>query len=114
MDCTMNISGAGNRTLFARVSRLTRWGAPRLPLLLIGFLLPAGSWVQQPAEPVDISPIDGEMYYFINQLSGLQMDLDKDSISSGASILQQSRSFTSLSQRWALTELSTGVWAISN
>src|SRR5580698_5757871 len=57
---------------------------------------------QQPSEPVDISPIDGEVYSIVNQLSGLQVDLNDNSTSAGAGIVQELRSFTSLSQRWAL------------
>ena len=82
--------------------------------LLPAFLLPLVLCAQQPAEPVDNSPIDGESYTFINQLSGLQMDLDHGSSAAGGAIVQQSRSFTSLSQRWALTRLAAGGWAITN
>jgi arabinogalactan endo-1,4-beta-galactosidase len=74
--------------------------------------LPANA--QQPTEPVDINPLDGEMYYLVNQLSGMQMDLDSSSTTAGASIVQNNRSFTSLSQRWAFTKLPGGQWAISN
>ncbi len=61
--------------------------------------------VVQPLEPVDPSPINGEMYYFINQLSGLQMDLNNSSTTPGDNILVNSRSFSSLGQRWAFTEV---------
>ena len=69
---------------------------------------------QQPAEPTDISPINGEVYYLINQLSGTQADLNSGSTTAGAALLQQPRSFTSLTQRWALTRLSANLWAITN
>jgi arabinogalactan endo-1,4-beta-galactosidase len=69
---------------------------------------------QQPAEPVDPSPIDGEMYAFINQLSGLQMDLKNGSTTSGDPILQEPTSYTSVSQRWATTRMPDGNWKISN
>jgi arabinogalactan endo-1,4-beta-galactosidase len=59
--------------------------------------------VVQPPEPIDPSPINGEIYYFINELSGLQMDLNNNSTAPGARILVTTRSFTNLSQRWALT-----------
>jgi len=62
----------------------------------------------QPAEPLDPTPIDGETYYVINQLSGLQVDLD------AVRVVQQSRSFTSLSQRWAFSQLAGGYWQIVN
>jgi arabinogalactan endo-1,4-beta-galactosidase len=74
---------------------------------------------QQPAEPTDISPIDGDVYYLVNQLSGLQTDLNNNSTSAGAHIVQQPRTFTSPSQRWAFTALPggsspAGSWQISN
>jgi arabinogalactan endo-1,4-beta-galactosidase len=67
-----------------------------------------------PVEPVDPSPINGETYYLINQLSGLQVDLDGGSITPGQPVVIQNRSFTSLTQRWAFTHLPGGDWAISN
>jgi arabinogalactan endo-1,4-beta-galactosidase len=69
---------------------------------------------QQPAEPVDISPINGEVYFLINQLSGMQVDLNNGPTTAGAALLQQPRSFTSLTQRWALTKISGDLWAITN
>ncbi|MFZ0663843.1 MAG: glycosyl hydrolase 53 family protein [Acidobacteriaceae bacterium] len=84
-----------------------------LPLLL-GFPGALLAYAQQPPEPVDASPIDGQAYFVINQQSGMQMDLDNGSTTTGGSILQQNRSFTSLSQRWALTALPSGYWVISN
>jgi arabinogalactan endo-1,4-beta-galactosidase len=110
----MKNSIAENRNRFARHSMPADLPASRLSLLLIGVLLPIVAWAQQPAEPVDINPIDGETYYFINQLSGLQMDLDNGSTTAGASVLIDNRSFTSLTQRWAMTRLSAGSWAISS
>ena len=58
---------------------------------------------QQPPEPTDITPLDGEVYYVVNQLSGLQADLNNNSTTAGDHIVQQQRSFTNLSQRWAFT-----------
>jgi arabinogalactan endo-1,4-beta-galactosidase len=69
---------------------------------------------QQPPEPTDISPIDGEVYYVVNQLSGLQADLDNNSTTAGDPIVQQARTFTNTSQRWAFTSLPGGFWQISN
>jgi len=69
---------------------------------------------QQPAEPTNVTPIDGEAYYILNQLSGLQTDLDNNSTAAGANILQDARSFSNLSQRWAFTQLSNSAWRISN
>jgi arabinogalactan endo-1,4-beta-galactosidase len=69
---------------------------------------------QQPAEPTDITPLNGEVYYVLNQLSGLQADLNNNSTTAGDHILQDQRSFSNLSQRWAFTKLSGGAWRISN
>src|SRR5580658_4243644 len=86
-----------------------------LMALALAFRLSPLACGQQPPEPVDISPINGETYYLINQLSGLQMDLDGGATAAaGASATIATRSFTSLTQRWALTHLPGGSWAISN
>jgi arabinogalactan endo-1,4-beta-galactosidase len=69
---------------------------------------------QQPVEPTDISPINGDVYYVLNQLSGLEADLNNNSTTVGDHIVQQARTFTDLSQRWAFTKLPGGSWQISN
>jgi arabinogalactan endo-1,4-beta-galactosidase len=74
---------------------------------------------QQPAELTDITPINGQVYYVINQLSGLQADLNNNSTTAGADIVQQPRTFTNTSQQWAFTTLPGGSspggsWQISN
>src|SRR5258708_17244876 len=69
---------------------------------------------QQPPQPVDVSPIDGEVDYILNQLSGLKADLNGNSNIPGDHLVQQSRSFTNTSQRWALAKASGGTWQISN
>jgi arabinogalactan endo-1,4-beta-galactosidase len=69
---------------------------------------------QQPAEPTDITSLNGEVYYVLNQLSGLQVDLNNDSTTPGDNLVQEPRSFTSLSQRWAFTNLAGGLSRISN
>jgi hypothetical protein len=69
---------------------------------------------QQPTEPINITPINGDVYYVVNQLSGLQADLNHDSTTSGSQILQQPRTFTDTSQRWAFVTLPSGSWQISN
>jgi arabinogalactan endo-1,4-beta-galactosidase len=69
---------------------------------------------QQPTEPTDISPINGDVYYVLNQLSGLQADLNTNSTTAGDHIVQQTRTFTDPSQRWAFTKLPGGSWQISN
>jgi arabinogalactan endo-1,4-beta-galactosidase len=69
---------------------------------------------QQPTEPINITPINGDVYYVVNQLSGLQADLNHDSTTSGSQILEQPRSFTDTSQRWVFMTLPGGSWQISN
>ena len=69
---------------------------------------------RQPSEPIDITPLDGETYYVLNQLSGLQADLNDNSTAAADHIVQQQPSFTNLSQRWAFTRLSGGFWRIGN
>ena len=54
--------------------------------------------IVQPPEPVDPSPINGEMYYLVNQVSGLQMDLNNNSATPGDNVIVNGRSFTNLSQ----------------
>src|SRR5258708_12932181 len=55
---------------------------------------------QQPPQPVDVSPIDGEVDYILNQLSGLQADLNGNSITPGDHLVHQSRIFTKTHHRW--------------
>jgi len=67
---------------------------------------------QQPREPLDIRPIDGEVYYLINQHSGLQAD---SPVSSGsARVTQETWNFRESSQRWMLARAADGSWAIEN
>jgi arabinogalactan endo-1,4-beta-galactosidase len=73
-----------------------------------------GKTTNPPPQPTDITPINGEVYYVLNQLSGFEADLISNSITPGDHVIQQSRSFTGLSQRWAFTSLSGGSWKISN
>src|SRR5581483_6113875 len=67
---------------------------------------------QQPPEPVDVTPIDGEMYYVINQESGQQVDLATPKVEGGA-IVQKPRDVDP-SQRWAFNRFTDGDWRISN
>jgi arabinogalactan endo-1,4-beta-galactosidase len=80
--------------------------------LILAVLAPAIA--QQPAEPVDITPINGETYYLINQLTGFQADLNGGSVTAGSGTTATVRSFSSLTQRWALTATATASWKISN
>ncbi len=87
---------------------------PILRFFLFTFVVSTSLWAQAPVEPVDTDPINGETYYLINQLSGLQVDLDGGSTTPGQPVVLENRSFTSLTQRWAFTHLPGGDWAISN
>ena len=69
---------------------------------------------QQPPEPTDVVPINGEIAYLLNQLSGQQADLNNNSTTAGDHILQQPRNFTNTSQRWLFTKLAGGPWQIAN
>jgi arabinogalactan endo-1,4-beta-galactosidase len=102
------------RNLYAKPCSLSALMLFRLASALCCLLLCASLLAQQPAEPSNVNPIDGQSYYLINQLSGLQADLNNGSTTAGDSILIQNRSFSSLSQRWAMTALPGAMWAISN
>jgi arabinogalactan endo-1,4-beta-galactosidase len=67
-----------------------------------------------PPQPVDRTPISAAVYYLVNQSSGLQADLVHGSPTPGDHVIQQPRSFTDLSQRWAFTKLAEGAWQIAN
>jgi arabinogalactan endo-1,4-beta-galactosidase len=67
---------------------------------------------QQPREPVDVHPIDGEVYYLINQHSGLQAD--SLASSGSARVTQETWNFRGSSQRWMLARAADGSWAIEN
>lgn len=91
-----------------------RWTRAALCLpSLFSFALVHAQLVQPP-EPVDPSPIDGEVYYLVDQASGLQVDLNNSSTAVGETMVLNTRSFTNLSQRWAFTKTPGGNWKISN
>lgn len=69
---------------------------------------------QQPAEPKSFTPINLDVYYLLNQSHGLQADLNNGSSTAGDYIIVQTRSFTSLSQRWQFTSLTGSLWQIAN
>ena len=69
---------------------------------------------QQPPQPVDITPIDGQTYYILDQLSGLQVDLNNNSTTAGDHLAQQPRTFTNTSQRWTFRVVSGSSWQISD
>jgi hypothetical protein len=55
--------------------------------------------------PTDITPLHGEVYYVLNQLSGLEANLNNNSTTGGDHLVQQQQNSTNLSQRWAFTKL---------
>lgn len=68
---------------------------------------------QQPPQPTDITPISGQPYSILDQLSGFQVDLNNGSTTDGDHLVQNPRTFTDTSQRWVFTV--TGVsWQIAN
>jgi arabinogalactan endo-1,4-beta-galactosidase len=68
---------------------------------------------QQPPEPTDVSPNDGEIYYLVNQLNGLQADATEARDRGRVSV--QPRSFSSTAQRWALQRADrSNRWEIRN
>ncbi len=69
---------------------------------------------QRPAEPTDSTPISLDIYYILNQSDGSQADLNNGSAVTGDHIIVQPHSFTSLSQRWQFTSLTSGIWQIAN
>jgi arabinogalactan endo-1,4-beta-galactosidase len=114
--CRKESSGKAVCRQLPRLNRVASWRIC-LGICCIGILgaqLVQAQAPAQPPEPVDPSPINGETYYFINQLSGLQMDLNGDSTTPGSAVLQNTRSFSDLSQRWATSKMPDGNWKISN
>ncbi len=72
----------------------------------------AGSWyarAQQPAEPVDRSPQDGQSYALMNQATGLQL-----ASIGGYGVGAAPRDLGSLPQRWALARLDDGSWKLAD
>ena len=104
-NVTGTASGAQNNTTSAVTSTEGGSGSTATASLIV-----AGA-SHQPPPPTDITPITGEAYYVLNQLSGLEAN--PNSNSAGDHIVQQPRTFTDLSQRWAFTVFG-GFWQIGN
>ena len=87
---------------------------PRCRLTVLGALVCVATMVraQQPREPLDVRPIDGEVYYLINQHSGLQAD--SPASSGSVRVPQEPWNFRESSQRWMLARAADGSWAIEN
>jgi hypothetical protein len=70
------------------------------------------------AQPTDITPISGEVYYVLNQLSGLQGDLIGFCLDSASSArvtwVVQNPCAATATQRWTLTPVSNGYYTIAN
>lgn len=81
---------------------------------MMSCLLTANLRAQQPTELVAPAPINGEIYYLVDQISNLQADSGSGSTTAGSAVIQNTRSFTSLTQRWAFTLAPSGNWKISN
>ena len=109
VNVTSAASGNLNNTTSAVTSNEAGSGKTASARLLV-----ASSTSQQPAQPTDVTPISGQAYYVVNQLSALQADLNNNSTVSGDHFLQEPRSFTNTSQRWIFDAVSAGLWQIRN
>lgn len=109
VNVTANAAGTQNNTTGPVTSNEAGSGAAASATLLV-----ASTPSQQPAQTVDITPISGQSYYLLDQLSALQADLSNNSTTPGDHLLQQPRSFTNVSQRWTFNVVSGGFWQISN
>src|SRR5215469_2766056 len=50
---------------------------------------PGGNKTNPPPQPTDITPINGEVYYILNQLSGFEVGLISNSVAPGDHVIQQ-------------------------
>ncbi|MGB6544853.1 MAG: RICIN domain-containing protein [Candidatus Acidiferrales bacterium] len=113
--CAIKMNGNATQVQLPSGKSKISWWTGLTVCLVSLFLAPlVRAQVAQPPEPVDPSPINGETYYLINENSSFQMDLNSNSTTPGDIILQNTRSFTNLSQRWAFTKAPDGNWKISN
>jgi len=107
----VNVTGTATGTQSTTTSAVTSTEAGNGGTASASLIVAGAS--QQPPQPADATPISGQSYYLVNQLSGLQADLNANSTTAGDPIVQQPRSFTNPSQRWSFTDVS-GFWQISN
>ena len=86
-------------------------GGKRLSYSAMGMLLltSLGAWAQQPPEPVDRTPQDGQAYALMNQATAAQL-----AVAGGAGVDTTARDLGNLSQRWALARLNDGNWKLAN
>lgn len=106
-DWKENVLSAGFERLL--LSKL-RTPASGVLLTLVGM----AGLAQQPVQSVDPTPQNGDIYFLVNQLSGLQADLNAASTADGQAILQNPMNLVGLTQRWAFTRLPDGNWKIGN
>jgi arabinogalactan endo-1,4-beta-galactosidase len=109
VNVTGTTSGTQNNTTSAVTSTEAGNGGTASASLIV-----ATGPSQQPPQPTDITPISAQSYYVLDQLSGLQVDLNNNSTTAGDHIVQQPRTFTDTSQRWTFTAVSGNFWQISN
>jgi arabinogalactan endo-1,4-beta-galactosidase len=67
---------------------------------------------QQPSEPIDPTPQDGEIYALMDQATGMQLTGNLSGHGSGV-VIESPRDLGSLAQRWALTRLDGGAWKLT-
>jgi arabinogalactan endo-1,4-beta-galactosidase len=108
VDVTGTTSGTQNNVTSAVTSNEAGSGGTATASLIV-----AGP-SQQPPQPIDITPINAEAYYVLNQLTGLQVDLNNNSTTAGDNLVQEPRTFTNTSQRWVFTAVAGSLWQISN
>jgi arabinogalactan endo-1,4-beta-galactosidase len=70
-------------------------------------------WTQQPTEPLDPTPKDGEIYALMDQATGMQLAGNPSGFGS-SDVLETLRDLGSLAQRWALTRLEGGAWKLTD
>jgi arabinogalactan endo-1,4-beta-galactosidase len=108
VNVTGTTSGTQKNTTSAVTSTEAGSGATASATLIV-----AGP-SQQPPQPTDITPISGQSYYVLDQLSGLQVDLNNNSTIAGDHLVQQPRAFTNTGQRWTFILMSGNLWQLSN
>ena len=85
------------------------------PRKIIFFLLIASVCArpQQPTEPVDPTPQDGESYALMDQATGMQLTGNASGLA-GSDVLESPRDLGSLAQRWDLTRLDGGAFKLTD